>query len=242
MSRRGLAKIIISDNAKTFKKASKELESIWNYVDLNLLQNKVQSKGIEWRFITEKAPWMGGFYEHLNRSIKSAFRKNIGRNILSESTFVNILLKIEQPLNSRPLSAVKGGVNDPTPITPAHLISGRELDIIPEINQEENISDINKQLKFRQTIHKHFFNRWQSEYLNELSIRQKWLKESQIPFKKGDVVLVQKENAARMYWPLARVVELISGRDGLIRSAFVIIKGKKLKRPINQVYPLEEKY
>ena len=240
MSRRGLAKVVISDNAKTFKKASKEIESIWNHVDSKLIQEKTHQKGIEWKFITEKAPWMGGFYERLNRSIKSAFRKNIGRNVLSESTFINVLLKIEQSLNSRPLSVIKGNADEPIPISPAQLMMNRNLNSIPKIKVDENSSSIIKQLKFRQTLYEQFINRWQSEYLCELSIRQKWLKdEALLPYAKGDVVLIKKDNSSRIYWPLARVTELVKGRDGLIRSAFVTLNGRKLKRPINQIYPLE---
>ena len=37
----------------------------------------------------------------------------------------------------------------------------------------------------------------------------------------GDVVLIADENYPRGAWPLARVVEVIAERDGLVRSAKV---------------------
>ena len=37
----------------------------------------------------------------------------------------------------------------------------------------------------------------------------------------GDVVLIADKNYPRGAWPLARVVKVIAGRDGLVRSAKV---------------------
>ena len=37
----------------------------------------------------------------------------------------------------------------------------------------------------------------------------------------GDVILIADENYPRGAWPLARVVEVVTGRDGLVRSATV---------------------
>lgn len=53
ISRRGLCQGIISDNAKTFKAAQAHLSSEYR---------------VKWKFITERAPWHGGFWERLIRS------------------------------------------------------------------------------------------------------------------------------------------------------------------------------
>ena len=56
-SRRGLPALLMSDNAKTYKSACKEIrtlsraEEVWRYLTNNR---------ITWRFIVEKAPWWGG--------------------------------------------------------------------------------------------------------------------------------------------------------------------------------------
>jgi len=59
-ARRGLATRLISDNAKTFKSAAKEVKSIGHSPEV---QHFLANKGIVWDFIVEKAPWHGGFWE-----------------------------------------------------------------------------------------------------------------------------------------------------------------------------------
>lgn len=39
--------------------------------------------------------------------------------------------------------------------------------------------------------------------------------------KEGDVVLLRNEGTARCLWKLARVIQLLPGRDGIIRAARV---------------------
>ena len=60
--------LVVSDNAKTFKKsASKELEKITN--DPSVVKCFAQEK-IKWPYNLEKAPWWGGFYERLLKTLK----------------------------------------------------------------------------------------------------------------------------------------------------------------------------
>ena len=49
-SRRGLPKVIMSDNAKTFKHYSQEISHPSGYMT---------NHQIEWKFIVKKAPWWG---------------------------------------------------------------------------------------------------------------------------------------------------------------------------------------
>lgn len=71
-SRRGLPATTISDNAKTFKSACKEIRKITRDPEVwwHLTENK-----ITWKFIIEKAPWWGGLWEQLVRSIKRPIKK-----------------------------------------------------------------------------------------------------------------------------------------------------------------------
>ena len=59
-ARRGLPARLISDNAKTFKSAAKEVKYIGRSPEV---QRFLANKGIVWDFIVEKAPWHGGFWE-----------------------------------------------------------------------------------------------------------------------------------------------------------------------------------
>ena len=52
-------------------------------------------------------------------------------------------------------------------------------------------------------------------------------------------MLVLDEHASRGRWPLARVLETYTGKDGLIRSVKIQMKGRTFVRPIVKLYPLE---
>ena len=62
--------------------------------------------------------------------------------------------------------------------------------------------------------------------------------------RKGEPVVVYDEGQPRGLWRLGRVTEVIPSQDGNIRAARVKVMSKSgrptiLKRPIQQLYPLE---
>ena len=60
--RRGLPSVIVTDNAKTFKHASKELNDLLCMLRSPLFENYLSSQQVEWKFIVDRAPWWGGFW------------------------------------------------------------------------------------------------------------------------------------------------------------------------------------
>ena len=94
ISGRWLCSTIWSDNAKTFKSADREIQQLftqessanrrlWDKIDQEELQAKLTSRGIKWRFIVERSPWRGGWWERLLRSVKEPLRKVLGKALLS---------------------------------------------------------------------------------------------------------------------------------------------------------------
>ena len=61
---------------------------------------------ILWKYTNIPAPWKGGAYERLIGMMKTWLKRAIGKNLLSETEFENIVLRVEGILNSRPLSEV----------------------------------------------------------------------------------------------------------------------------------------
>ena len=57
----------------------------------------------------------------------------------------------------------------------------------------------------------------------------------------GDVVILHDEKLPRHRWSLCKVLEVIPGRDGIIRGGRIKIAktGAIVGRPINKLYPLE---
>ncbi|PFX27383.1 Neurogenic locus Notch protein [Stylophora pistillata] len=189
ISRRRLCRNIWSDNAKTFKRADREIQQLftqgssvnkglWDRIDQEELQAKSTTKGIKWKFIVERFPWHGGWWERLVRSVKEPLRKILGKALLSYQELATILTRIEAVIKSRPLTTVSDDIRDLTPITPAPLAIGRSLFSSPDFVDEfsANKSTTRQQYLYQQKLIKHFWQRWRGEYLHQLSVRKKWTK------------------------------------------------------------------
>ena len=59
------------------------------------------------------------------------------------------------------------------------------------------------------------------------------------PISVGDLVLVENETEKRFNWPVARVLELIRGRDGNTRVVKLKTSSGMLTRPVQKLHPLE---
>ena len=74
------------------------------------------------------------------------------------------------------------------------------------------------------------------EYLPTLQVRQKWFQQN---FVIGDIVLVMDQTMPRNCWPWGNIIEVNSGRDGLVRSVKVKSKGRILRQPVDKLCMLE---
>ena len=101
MARKGRPKIVISDNAKTFK--ANEVKRFFTELQ------------IQHQFILPASPWWGGFYERMVRTIKTSLRKSLGRSLVSSEQLETLLCKVESIINSRPLAYVSGRSIDTIP-------------------------------------------------------------------------------------------------------------------------------
>ena len=80
IARRGLPNRITSGNAKTFKKANKE---IWRILKDAEVQGYITQRNIVWKFILERAPWFGRFCERMVQMVKQPLRKILGNATLN---------------------------------------------------------------------------------------------------------------------------------------------------------------
>ena len=77
--------------------ASSVLNKIWsNVVRSDEVIKFSTTKGIEWKFIVNLTPWMGGLYERLVGVTKRALRKVIGSKCFTEKQLVTVLTEAKQ--------------------------------------------------------------------------------------------------------------------------------------------------
>ena len=246
-ARRGTPAIVISDNAQTFKTTGMNLKELYNHPEVRAeLDRKGVEWVLEWKYILERAPNWGGFYERLIGMTKRCLKRVLGNARLSYDELHTILVEIEGTLNARPLSYVEGEPYDI--LTPSHLLFGRNIRSLPDIPLEDECymqKDLGKRYKYLTERLAHFWIRWKKEYLLNLREQHRNLKGRGKKFVAiGDVVLLGDEShKKRNEWKLGVVQDLIIGKDGEARGASVRIAGKKksiiLSRAVGKLFPLE---
>lgn len=251
-ARRGFPVKMISDNALTFKAAAKELTNILKHPELDEFLSGLR---VQWSFNLEKAPWWGGIFERMVKSVKRCLRKTIGREKLTLDELNTAVIEVEAIVNSRPLTYVSTEDVE-EPVTPSHLIAGRRLMSLPDGPYNRDIDDdaiiehatLTKRMIHLSKVLDHFWRRWTKEYLLELRevhrLASNRSKSATPRISVGDIVLVQDTDRPRGFWRLARVEKLISGTDGQVRGASVRLhsSGRQhthLQRAVQCLYPLE---
>ncbi|XP_074649826.1 uncharacterized protein LOC141904997 [Tubulanus polymorphus] len=194
--------------------------------------------GVTWKFIPPKSPWQGGFYERLVRSVKEPLRKILGKARLTFNDLRTVLVEVECQLNSRPLTIISADQEDPLPLTPGHFLVGRNLQIVPDIDDVTKKTSFGQKWQYRQRLAKLFWSRWYKEYLVELNKMQKWT-EIQENAKIGDVVLVADDNVKKADWRLGRIIDVHMGRDDLVRSVTVKTVKGVIRRPVQRLRLVE---
>ena len=248
VSRRGLPSVMMSDNAKTFKSVSKDIKKIRQSKEV---QQHLTSRQVDWQFILEKAPWWGGFWERLVQSTKRCLKKTIGRTTLTYEELRTVVIEIESTLNNRPLTYIYDDAEGNSRcLTPADLIYGYRLSSVPSERQYEVTSTsqcLTKRARYQFRLLAEFNRQWKRDYLlslREYSAGKNKGSRTAPAIKRGDIVILKDEHTARCWWKLARVTELLEGRDKKVRAAKIWVlsserKPVTLRRPIQSLIPLE---
>ena len=244
VARRSCPKLVISDNATTFKSAAVSLYELRKSVsvDSHMVLNR-----LKYHFIPARAPWQGGFYERLIGLTKSTLKKILGHSY-SYLELNTICTEIESMLNDRPLTYSSDHISDASPVTPSHLLYGYRLTSIPNENVYlSNLSDPSlfdkhalsgREIRCRLLVD-NFWTRWRSEYLLALRERDRNLtKNVSIVTRVGNIVLVH-DDGPRLHWKLEQIVSVSTSDDGCIMSARVASWMCVVSRPVTKLYPME---
>jgi len=172
--------------------------------------------GVTWKFNVPCAPWWGGFFDSMVRSVKPCLTKTFGTARVDYEEFETTLVEVEGILNSRPLTYVTEDIEEP--LTPSSLCIGSRL-LSPTrnpqvVSAQGNSATLSRRQRYLDTVLKHFWNRWRKEDLTELREHHRGKKTPQTRvIKKGDVVCVHEEFTPLQSWKISLVQDLITGRD-----------------------------
>ncbi|XP_076287403.1 uncharacterized protein LOC143212445 [Lasioglossum baleicum] len=238
-SRRGLCSTLTSDCGTNFVGADQELRRMFaaSSKEVATISHYLSSEGVRWKFNPPAAPHFGGLWEAAVRSVKHHLRRVLGDATLTYEELTTVLCQVEACLNSRPLHALTDDPEDLRPLTPGHFLVGGPLLGIPEPSLHDVPTSRLSRWQQQQQRIEHFWRRWSSEYLHQLQTRKKWTT-TQPSLAIGELVLIKSELTPPCKWPLARIIEVHPGSDGLNRVVTVKTAASKFKRPITKIVPL----
>lgn len=209
------------------------------------------NRGVVWKYIIERAPWHGGFYERMVRNVKRCLKKSIGTGSVTFGELRTLLIEIETTIDNRPLTFIYDGEEGLScALTPSHLIYGRQISSHLNHRHYEIVSTITtltKRAKHQQRMLDQFTKQWRKKYLLSLRTSAKLSakpSKDTIKIKIGEIVILRNDSTKRVFWKFGKVDELIPSKDGIIRAAKVRIQGDGgkqvfLRRPIQHLIPLE---
>jgi hypothetical protein len=238
ISRRGNPIKIWSDNGTNFVGARSELTKSLRDLDRNQVVQAAGRRNIEWVFNPPLASHHGGTWERMIRTVRRVLLSLLSTSPrMNDDVLSTVLCEAENIVNSRPITKSSDDINDDVPLTPNHLLLMKANSSLPW-GIFHNSDTYRKHWRHVQHLSTQFWKRWIREYLPGLQMRQKW--NDQVPnIKNGDLVLMLDESSPRGSWPLGLVKDTITGRDGLVRSARIKVRGTELVRPVTKLVLLE---
>ncbi|XP_062704139.1 uncharacterized protein LOC134286530 [Aedes albopictus] len=232
--RRGAPAEIYSDNGTNFLGAARLLKE-----QVEQLAVTFTGTTTKWVFNPPGTPHMGGAWERMVRSIKTAVETAFNNNRkLDDEALVTFMVEAESIVNSRPLTYLPLTSEENEAITPNHFLLGNSSGVRQPIAEATDPAEALRsswhQLQHQLDV---FWRRWIREYLPTLTKRPKWCGEVD-PIAEGQLVLVVGEGR-RNEWTRGRVVQAIKGTDGRIRQAIIQTAKGLVRRPVARLAVLE---
>ncbi|BES99534.1 Hypothetical protein NTJ_12353 [Nesidiocoris tenuis] len=147
-----------------------------------------------------------------------------------------LFAKVEAILNSRPLCPTSSSPEEAEFLSPGHFPIGRPLIAHPQPLLHDTRDNLLTRWQLVQKMSDQLWMRWRLEYLSTLQGRVKWTRKTP-NLAEGDLVLL-KDDALPLKWPMARVVTVHSGKDGIVRAATVRTPTSTFKRLASKLMPL----
>lgn len=223
-----------SDNGTNFVGAGRELKEEVKKLQQQELTEAAEKEGFRWKFIPPGAPNMGGAWERMVRSVKTALAAVLGERSPPEEVLHTLITEVEHTLNSRPLTHLSAEPGEEEALTPNHFLIGRSCGaaVLGRFDDADLVG--RPSWKTAQRLADHFWSRWLKEYLPTLMPR-KVNGRKKMEFNKGDVVIIADSSLPRNTWPRGVIEETFQGPDQRTRIVNVRTQGGVMRRPTSRL-------
>ncbi|XP_055958534.1 uncharacterized protein LOC130013669 [Patella vulgata] len=221
VGRRGPIRQLQSDQGSNFVGARTELKIALQEMNQEKIRQELLKDGCDWYEIRMNVPYsshMGGVWERQIRTVRSILSALMDQHSsqLDDECLRMFMVEAESIVNNRPFTTIS---TDPDqPITPNHILTSKTKILLPPPGVfQRNDVYLRKRWRKVQYIANEFWNSWRKSYLHNLQERQKWSR-SQKNLQVNDIVIIKSDNEPRNHWRLARIDEVYSEDDGLVRK------------------------
>lgn len=220
MARRGTPAVIYSDQGTNFRGASKELKIAAESLDQERLMTEFTTPHTSWSFNPPASPHMGGAWERIIRTVKQNLAKLLPNRTLSYEVLENLLIEVENVINSRPLTSIPLEDDESPVLTPNHILLGSSNGLRPWVPLEYSPVALRNCWMSSQIMANQFWRQWVRDYLPSITRRTKWFDPAK-PLEVGDIVIIADSSFPRNCWPKGRIIATKPGADGQVRWATV---------------------
>ncbi|CAA9997656.1 unnamed protein product [Nesidiocoris tenuis] len=235
IGRRGLPETIFSDQGRNFIACARMIRENVPTEQQDVVLQHIGQKGIQWKFAPPYGPNFNGLAESHVKLTKHHLKRCLGSQIFTFEELCTLLIRIESILNSRPLCALTASPDDSFDfLTPGHFLTGAHLLTRPEpLLLDVPEPRLDRWQRVSKTFQS-FWKQWKKQFLNTLMQREKWTSKAK-NLAPGDLVLISDPHCSPLSWPLARVVRVCPGKDGVVRVAEVKTSTGLVTRPVNKL-------
>lgn len=250
ISIRGAVRQIRSDQGINFIGAKSELKNALKEVSEERVAVYLATKQCDFCLNAPSSSHAGGIWERQIRTVKGVMSSVLaqGAGRLNDASLRTFFYETMSIVNNRPLTV--DGLSDPKslePLTPNHLLTMKSSVPLPPPGTFVK-EDLYAKKRWRQVQYlcEQFWSMWRTEYLANISLRQKW-HELRRNVQDGDIVIVKEGEVPRNEWRLARVLKVCKDDDGLVRRATIQMgnrglgkRGERLTKPSFVEHPIQK--
>ncbi|CAK1602856.1 unnamed protein product [Parnassius mnemosyne] len=236
ISRRGKPSEIHCDNGRNFVGANNEFKRFLESCSESI-SSYAAEEFIKFKFSPAYSPHFNGLSEAGVKAAKHHLIRMVGNTHLTFEELATLFSQIEAILNSRPLTPLSSDPTDLYPLCPGHFLIGKPLTSLPSPVLIDTNPRYLARYELIDQIRQQFWERWRTEFLNELQQRSKW-RISQGQISEGDMVVLKEPNLPPLKWRMGRIHRLYPGTDGVARVADVNTSKGVIRRAVTNLCPL----